>query len=120
VAIVPLSTFRAELRARLRETWPAGVPVLTDAVVMIADYLRAEQRSGRIAADAQVDGLAPMLIGSAHLLFADRTGVRPDVIAVRKMVATVLGGSVLGGPVPGGPVLGGPVLGGPVLGDAAR
>jgi AcrR family transcriptional regulator len=92
VAIVPLITFRDELRARLRETWPAGVPVLTEAVDMIASYLAAERALGRIAADAEVDMLAPTLIGAAHLLFADRTGTPPDAEAVRRVVTTVIGG----------------------------
>ena len=78
VAIVALITFRDELRARLRQTWPAGVPVLTEAVVMIAGYLDAERDLGRIAADADVATLAPTLIGAAHLLFADRTGTPPE------------------------------------------
>jgi AcrR family transcriptional regulator len=90
VAIVPLITFRDELRARLRETWPAGVPVLTDAVDTVAAYLTAERDLGRIAADASIEMLAPTLIGSAHLLFADRTGPPPDAGAVRKMVAALL------------------------------
>jgi AcrR family transcriptional regulator len=90
VAIVPLITFRDELRARLRETWPAGVPVLTDAVDTVAAYLTAERELGRIAADSSIDMLAPTLIGSAHLLFADRTGPPPDADAVRKMVAALL------------------------------
>ena len=94
VAIVPLLIFRDQLRARLRETWPAGVPVLTEAATMVAGYLTAERDLGRIASDAEVDGLAPMLIGTAHLLFADRTGVAPDAEAVRKMVASVVGGVV--------------------------
>ena len=94
VAIVPLITFRDELRARLRQTWPAGVPVLTDAVVMIASYLSAERELGRIAADADVDTLAPTLIGAGHLLFADRTGAPPETGAVRKMVTTVIAGVV--------------------------
>ncbi|MBF6174914.1 TetR/AcrR family transcriptional regulator [Nocardia blacklockiae] len=91
VAIVPLVTFRDELRARLRTTWPAGVPVLTDAATMIAEYLAAERTLGRLPADTDVDGLAPMLVGAGHLLFADRTGARPDARAVRKMVGTVVG-----------------------------
>ena len=39
---------------------------------MIASYLTVERELGRIAADADVDTLAPMLIGAGHLLFAGR------------------------------------------------
>jgi AcrR family transcriptional regulator len=92
VAIVPLITFRDELRARLRQAWPAGVPVLTEAVVMVASYLTVERGLGRVAADADIDTLAPTLIGAGHLLFADRTGTPPEPGAVRKMVTTVLAG----------------------------
>jgi hypothetical protein len=52
---------------------PTGVPVLTEAAAMIA----AEQDLGRIAADSDVDTLAPALIGAGHLLFAGREGVPP-------------------------------------------
>jgi AcrR family transcriptional regulator len=92
VAVVALITFRDELRARLRRTWPAGVPVLTEAVDMTAAYLTAERERGRIAPGADVDTLAPTLIGAAHLLFADRTGPAPDDEAVRWMVTSVLFG----------------------------
>jgi AcrR family transcriptional regulator len=95
VAIVPLVTFRDELRARLRRAWPAGVPALTEAVAMIASYLTAERDLGRIAADADIDTLAPTLIGAAHLLFADRKATPPEADAVRKMVTTVLAGGLL-------------------------
>lgn len=88
VAIVPLVTFRDELRARLRETWPAGVPVLTEAAIMLEAYLAEERALGRIT---EIDGLAPMLVGTGHLLYADRTGPAPDPAAVRKAVAAVLG-----------------------------
>jgi AcrR family transcriptional regulator len=94
VAIVSLITFRDELRARLRQTWPAGVPVLTEAVVMIGAYLAAEQDLGRIAADADIDALAPTLIGAGHLLFADRSAKPPDADAVRKVVTSIVGGVV--------------------------
>jgi AcrR family transcriptional regulator len=94
VAIVALVTFRDELRARLRKAWPAGVPILTEAVVMIASYLTAERDLGRIAADADVETLAPTLIGAGHMLFADRKGTPPDAGAVRKMVTTVIAGVV--------------------------
>src|SRR5580693_8246617 len=38
VAIVALITFRDDLRARLRQERPAGVPLLTEATAMIASY----------------------------------------------------------------------------------
>jgi AcrR family transcriptional regulator len=94
VAIVALITFRDDLRAQLRQTRPAGVPLLTEATVMIASYLTTERELGRIAADADVDTLAPTLIGAGHLLFADRTGTPPDAGAVHKIVTTVLAGVV--------------------------
>ncbi|MCO5992048.1 TetR/AcrR family transcriptional regulator [Actinoallomurus rhizosphaericola] len=94
VAIVALVTFRDEVRARLRERWPVGVPVLTEAGTMIASYLAAERDLGRIAADAEIDVLAPTLIGAGHLLFADRKGAPPEAEAVEKVVTTVLAGAL--------------------------
>ncbi|WP_330180796.1 TetR/AcrR family transcriptional regulator [Nocardia sp. NBC_01503] len=90
VAIVSLIIFRDELRIRLRRSRPIGVPLLSDATVMIADYLTAERDLGRLTPQADIDTLAPTLIGAGHLLFADRTGTPPEPAAVRKMVATVL------------------------------
>ena len=92
IAIVALVTFRDGLRARLRETWPVGVPVLTDAAEMLADYLAAERDLGRLDPGAAPEGLAPMLVGTAHLLFADRTGEAPTEAAVRNAVESVMGG----------------------------
>ena len=91
VAVVPLVTFRDELRARLRDTWPAGVPVLTDGAEMIGAYLGAERELGRIAADADVDTLAAILIGSCHLLFAGRDSAPVGIDAVHKVVTTIIG-----------------------------
>jgi len=90
VAVVALITFRDELRTRLRQTWPVGVPLLTEAVTMIAAYLTAERDLGRIAADADVAALARILIGTGHLLFADRAAPPPTPEAVHAMVTTVL------------------------------
>jgi AcrR family transcriptional regulator len=94
VAIVPLVTFRDELRARLRQTWPAGVPVLTEAAIVIADYLTFERALGRIAENADTDTLAAMLIGGGHLLFAGRHGAPPEAEAVRKVVTTAIAGAL--------------------------
>jgi AcrR family transcriptional regulator len=98
VAIVALITFRYDLRARLRQARPAvGVPLLTEATAMIASYLTVERDLGRIAADADVGALAPMLIGTGHLLFAGRDGAPPDAGAVSKVVTTAIA-SVLRSP----------------------
>jgi AcrR family transcriptional regulator len=90
VAIVGLITFRDDLRARLRESRPAGVPILAEATAMVAAYLAAEQDLGRVAADADIETLAPMLIGAGHLLFADRHGPAPTPEAVARLVAATL------------------------------
>jgi AcrR family transcriptional regulator len=90
VSIVALVTFRDDLRARLRRAGVAGVPVLTQASAGIAAYLGAERELGRVAAAADVDTLAPTLIGAAHLLFAGRDGTPPEAAEVRKMVAAVV------------------------------
>ncbi|OLF13101.1 TetR family transcriptional regulator [Actinophytocola xinjiangensis] len=95
VSVVALITFRDGLRERLRETYPAGIPVLTDAVGVIAEYLDAERTLGRLAPEAEIDALAPTLIGASHLLFADRTTGQPTADAVRRTVATVIGDKVL-------------------------
>lgn len=92
VAIVGLTISRDGLRARLREAVPAGVPILSDASRMVIDYLAAERDLGRIPAGTDVATLALTLIGSAHMLFADRTGPRPTPEDVRKLVGSVVPG----------------------------
>ncbi|MGP3977710.1 TetR/AcrR family transcriptional regulator [Streptomyces sp. 8N114] len=92
VAIVGLVTSRDELRARLRRTRPTGIPLLAEATAMVASYLTAERQLGRIAADSDVDTLAPTLIGAGHLLFADRKSAPPPAETVRRTVTTVLSG----------------------------
>ncbi|MGH3151383.1 MAG: TetR/AcrR family transcriptional regulator [Streptosporangiaceae bacterium] len=91
--IVSLLIFRDDLRARLRRTRPTGIPLATEAAAMIASYLSAERGLGRIAADADVDTLAPTLIGAGHLLFAGRDRLPPDAEEVRKVVTAVLAGA---------------------------
>ncbi|WP_329445245.1 TetR family transcriptional regulator [Streptomyces canus] len=88
--IVGLVIARDALRARLREARGGGVPVLREATAMVAGYLAAERDLGRVPADAEVDLLAPALIGAAHLLFADTEGATPGDGEVRRVVATVV------------------------------
>ncbi|MFG2801364.1 TetR/AcrR family transcriptional regulator [Streptomyces pseudovenezuelae] len=88
--IVGLVIARDALRARLREAGGPGVPVLREATAMVAGYLAAERDLGRIPAGADVDLLAPTLIGAAHLLFADADGPAPGAGELRRVVATVV------------------------------
>jgi AcrR family transcriptional regulator len=93
IEIVGLITSRNSLRQRLRQTSRAGVPILTEAATMIASYLALEREFGRIPIDADVEGLAIMLIGTGHMLFAGQVGAPPDPGSVEKVVVTVLAGA---------------------------
>jgi hypothetical protein len=59
---------------------------------MVASYLGIERELGRIAASADVDTLAPMLIGTGHLLFAGQHDAPPEPDAVENLVAAVIDG----------------------------
>ena len=61
-----------------------------EAAAMIAAYLTAERDMGGIAAVADVDTLAPTLIGAGRLLTADRKNAPPEPAAVTKVVSTVI------------------------------
>jgi len=93
VAILSLVISRDGLRARLRQAGSAGIPLLAEGTAMIASYLAAERDLGRIAADADVDTLAPTLIGAVHLLFTGWDGTPVTAEAVRKVVSAVIAGA---------------------------
>ncbi|OKI93357.1 TetR family transcriptional regulator [Streptomyces sp. CB01249] len=92
VAIIPLITFRDELRARLREATPGGgIAVLAQITAAVSGYLTEERALGRVSAGADIDSLTLSLVGGGHLLFADREDPGPpDAAAVGKLVTTVL------------------------------
>jgi AcrR family transcriptional regulator len=94
VGIVALVISRDGLRARLRQAGLAGVPLLTEAAGMIASYLSAERELGRIASDADIDTLAPSLIGAVHMIVAARNGASSDADGVHKVVTAVIAGVV--------------------------
>lgn len=95
VAIIPLVTFRDELRARLRRARPGGgIAILAEATTAISAYLAAERERGRIAADADIDSLTLSLVGGGHLLFADRDPGPPDAAAVSRLVTAVVADAV--------------------------
>ncbi|MEV0428101.1 TetR/AcrR family transcriptional regulator [Micromonospora sp. NPDC050495] len=93
VAIIPLITFRDELRARLRQARPGGgIAILAEVTTAVSAYLADERDLGRIAADADLDSLTLSLVGGGHLLFADRDPDPPTTATVNKLVTTVLAG----------------------------
>jgi AcrR family transcriptional regulator len=91
LAIIPLITFRDELRARLREAMPGGgIAVLSQATAAISAYLADERTLGRIAAGSDIDSLTLSLVGGGHLLFADQNPGPPTAAAVTRYVTSVL------------------------------
>lgn len=91
VAIIPLITFRDELRARLRQAMPeGGIAILAHATAAISVYLADERELGRIAADADIDSLTLSLVGGGHLLFVDRDPDPPSRAAVNKLVTAII------------------------------
>jgi AcrR family transcriptional regulator len=90
-AIIPLITFRDELRARLRRAGPGGgIAILAQATAAISAYLADERRLGRIAVDADIDSLTLSLVGGGHLLSADRDTGPPTTADVNKLVTAVI------------------------------
>ncbi|CAM5255977.1 TetR/AcrR family transcriptional regulator [Streptomyces violaceorubidus] len=91
VAIIPLVTFRDELRARLREAVPGGgIAILAQVASAVSAYLTDERARARISADADIDSLTLSLVGGGHLLFADRDPGPPSTATVGQLVNTVL------------------------------
>ncbi|HEY1666554.1 MAG TPA: helix-turn-helix domain-containing protein [Trebonia sp.] len=89
LALARLVIARDELRTRLRAATGSRLPLLSEATAMVSGYLAAERDLGRIAADADVPTLAPMLMASVHLLFTDTDGT-PDGDAVARVVSAAL------------------------------
>jgi AcrR family transcriptional regulator len=95
VAIIPLITFRDELRARLRQARPGGgIAILAEATTAVSAYLSDERERGRIAPDADLDALTLSLVGGGHLMFADRDPGPPATSAVEKFVTAVIADAV--------------------------
>jgi len=95
VASVGLVVSRDEVRARLRAVGTARMPLLGEGTIMIRNYLAAERVIGRVRTDADLDALAPTLVGAGHLLFADRDSGRPPARpTVRRTVAAAVGGAL--------------------------
>ncbi len=95
-AIIPLITFRDELRTRLRQARPGGgMAVLAEATTAISAYLAEERALGRIADRADLDSLTLSLVGGGHLLFMDRDPGPPEPAAVEKFVTAVIADALI-------------------------
>jgi AcrR family transcriptional regulator len=93
LALIAVISSRDAVRTQLRETTPHGVPMFTEATVMLSSYLRAERDVGRLLPDADADALAFTLIGTGHLLFAGKLGGLPDMEAVDEVVKSIIVGA---------------------------
>jgi hypothetical protein len=90
VRIISLVCSRQELLTRLRLTTPTGIPLAAEMTKMIAAYLTAERGLGRIALQADVDALAVILVGGAHLRATERDGVPLDPDDLRDLLNTAI------------------------------
>ncbi len=88
LSIADLAVSRHALLARLRLATPTGIPLLAQITTMVSAYLTAERGLGRLPLETDVDRLALMLVGGAHLLVAADAGAGE----VRELVATGLAG----------------------------
>lgn len=95
MAIIPLITFRDDLRARLRQARTGGgIAILAEATTAIAAYLADERELGRVVDDADIDSLTLSLVGGSHLLVTDRTPGPPTTAAVNRLVTAVIADAV--------------------------
>jgi AcrR family transcriptional regulator len=93
VRIISLVCSRQELLARLRLITPTGIPLANEMTKMIAAYLTAERGLGRIALEADVDALAVILVGGAHLRAGERDGVPLDPDDLRDLLDAAIDSS---------------------------
>lgn len=90
---ITLICSREELLTRLRLTTPTGIPIAAETTKMIAGYLTAERGLGRIAIDTDVDLLATILVGGAHLRATEYDDLRLDRPELADLLTTAIGTS---------------------------
>ena len=94
IRTIGLVCSRQQLLVRLRLTTPTGIPVAAEITRMAATYLTAERGLGRIAIDADVDALAVILVGAAHLRASERDDLLLDPDDLRELFNTGIGSAV--------------------------
>ena len=92
LALSRLVIMRDELRTRLRAATGSRIPVISESTELARGYLAAERDLGRIAADADIGTLAPMLVSAVHLRFTDTDtdGAVPEADAIARVVSAAL------------------------------
>jgi AcrR family transcriptional regulator len=94
VRIISLVSSRQALLARLRLTTPTGIPVAAEITRMAAAYLTAERGLGRIAIETDVDAIAVILIGGAHLRATERDDLQLDPADLRDLLEAGIGSAL--------------------------
>lgn len=90
-AIVPLITFRDQLRTRLRRATPGGgMAVLGQAAAAVSGYLEAERELGRITTNADIPSLTLSLVGGGHLLISSRQPASTSHDEATRLVTAVI------------------------------
>lgn len=92
LALVPQIIAHDAIRSRIATNHRPGLPLLSDAAIVLRDYLAREQQQGRIASTADVDTAALSVIATTHLLLAGELGALPTTDAVREVVESLLVG----------------------------
>lgn len=94
IRTISLVCARQPLLARLRLTTPTGIPVAAEITRMVAAYLTAERGLGRLQIGTDVDALAVLLVGGAHLHAAQRTDRRHDPEDLRELLTAGIGDAI--------------------------
>jgi AcrR family transcriptional regulator len=99
LAAADLVRTRAGLSVKVMGELGAGAPGMAEVQWAIAAYLEEERRLGRIAARADTETGALLLLGAVHhLLLQHGSGLRQPATAARRITAAVLTGLTEGAP----------------------
>lgn len=94
IGIINLVCSRQALLTRLRLITPAGIPVAAEITKIVATYLTAERGLGRIAINTDVDALAIILVGGAHLRATEKDNLLLDPADLQDVVKAGIGSGV--------------------------
>ncbi|MEU9115293.1 TetR/AcrR family transcriptional regulator [Streptomyces sp. NPDC048483] len=96
-AAASLALTRPAAFLRVREALEGGAPGFAAVEEAVAAYLRAEQRLGRLAPDADTGAIALALVGTVHHLLMTGWSGAPDPRTQAERLVAMLAGAV--GPV---------------------